>query len=326
MRNRTLLLPPRSARRAFTLVELLVVIAIIGLLISLLLPAVQAAREAARRSQCANSLSQLILAVHEYEATWERYPAGSIDATGPIQSLPTGYHFNWLSGILPFIEERNAFEHLDFTQSVYSPANAPVLNLQISWLRCPSESGAGSTPAGDTSYAACHHHVEAPIDVDNSGVFFLNSRITPADVRDGLSHTIFLGEKRVLRIGELGWLSGTRSTLRNTGTAINSSTVGNGPLVAFQSGQDLPVPPQAQQFPGGPGDVELDEDIALPEAPAPDPAVLALAVGGFESDHPGGANVALGDGSVRHMSASTSTYILQLYGHRADGQFFSDGY
>src|SRR5512135_1769133 len=99
--------------RGFTLVELLVVIAIIGVLVALLLPAVQAAREAARRSSCVNNLTQLILAAQNYESSYRVYPPGTIDKSGPIANVAEGYHHNWLSQILPFIEERNTFQHID---------------------------------------------------------------------------------------------------------------------------------------------------------------------------------------------------------------------
>ena len=91
---------------AFTLVELLVVIAIIGILVALLLPAIQASRESARRASCTNNMSQLILAVHDYEAAHEFYPAGTVNPTGPIQNLPNGHHISWIVRILPYIEER----------------------------------------------------------------------------------------------------------------------------------------------------------------------------------------------------------------------------
>src|SRR5829696_3130788 len=102
----------KSGREGFTLIELLVVIAIIGVLIALLLPAVQAAREAARRSQCVNNLMQLGLALHNYESAHEVLPPGVVNPTGPIQNTPHGYHFSWLTQILPYIEQTNVHRHL----------------------------------------------------------------------------------------------------------------------------------------------------------------------------------------------------------------------
>src|SRR5688572_33061782 len=97
----------------FTLVELLVVIAIIGVLVALLLPAVQAAREAARRSSCMNNLSQLNLAIHQYEMAHGAYPPGTVAAAGPISNTATGYHHSWTVQILPYIEQQNAYNALD---------------------------------------------------------------------------------------------------------------------------------------------------------------------------------------------------------------------
>jgi prepilin-type processing-associated H-X9-DG protein len=93
--------------------------------------------------------------------------------------------------------------------------------LGIRMLSCPSSLGTGS---GFTSYAGVHHDVEAPIDVDNNGVFFLNSRVRYDDITDGSSHTLFIGEK-FIEPDDLGWMSGTRSTLRNTGAPINTTGI-----------------------------------------------------------------------------------------------------
>ena len=82
--------------RGFTLIELLVVIAIISVLVALLLPAVQAAREAARRAQCLNNLMQLAIALQNYEASYEVFPPGVVNDTGPVLDQPKGYHFGWL--------------------------------------------------------------------------------------------------------------------------------------------------------------------------------------------------------------------------------------
>jgi prepilin-type N-terminal cleavage/methylation domain-containing protein len=292
-------------RRAFTLIELLVVIAIIGVLIALLLPAVQAAREAARRTQCANHLSQLILAVHGYESATGFYPAGVRDpAASPILSAPPGLHHSWLIELLPYLEQNNAYAAVNRNASVYAAANAPVRSLGLSVLVCPSEISGLTVLAiptagpamptmdiGVTSYAACHHDVEAPIANDNNGVFFHNSEVKPKMIRDGLAQTIFLGEKAIETGGrtELGWMSGTRATLRNTGSAI----AGGG-----RAG-------------GGPGSLAPPDDAAN-------------FVGGFSSLHPGIALFAFGDGHIKALRVGTNAAVLSQLGHRADGQLLSD--
>lgn len=104
------------SRFAFTLVELLVVIAIIGILVGLLLPAVQAAREAARRMQCSNNLKQLALATHNYESSFKRFPA----LTGSSSFSPQ-------ARVLPFIEQANLQNLIDFNQSLFlGPAFAEI--------------------------------------------------------------------------------------------------------------------------------------------------------------------------------------------------------
>ena len=168
-----------NRRSAFTLVELLVVIAIIGVLVALLLPAVQAAREAARRSSCANNLSQLIIAVHNYEMAHGYYPPGTLDAKGPIVNAQIGYHHNWIIQILPFLEERNTWNAIDKSLSVYHKKNAPASAVAIRTLGCPSSVAWNST---SSHYAGVHHDLEKPIDAKDNGVFFLNSRVRYDDV------------------------------------------------------------------------------------------------------------------------------------------------
>lgn len=120
---------------AFTLVELLVVIAIIGILIALLLPAIQAAREAARRMQCSNNLKQFGLALHNYHSTFNMLPR-SIDVNG----------FSIHARILPYIEQGSFAERIDYSIPVWGNKSAPstehydVMSFPASILVCPTES------------------------------------------------------------------------------------------------------------------------------------------------------------------------------------------
>lgn len=209
-------------RNAFTLVELLVVIAIIGILVGLLLPAVQAAREAARRMSCSNNLVQIALATHHHEFNLEHLPSGVTQEEGPIRNeINAGDHIGWMTQILPYIEQQAAYELFDFDKSVYAPENARVRGANVGTFRCPSNPqvfGIAADPrVGTSDFAACYHDVEAPIDDDNHGVMFLNSKVRFADITDGASNTILLGE-HLGDIDQLGWVSGTRATLRNTGS------------------------------------------------------------------------------------------------------------
>ena len=278
-----------SAKRcAFTLVELLVVIAIIGILVGLLLPAVQAAREAARRCMCMNNIAQLALAVHTHEFGTEHFPSGVINASGPIRNEPIGQHVSWIVQVLPQMEQSALYRHFDQEAGTYAAANQAARRLRIPTIICPSSPDRG--PNGDdqevgiSNYAGCHHDSEAPIDADNNGVFFLNSRLRFSQILDGSSQTILLGEM-LPGPGSLGWASGTRATLRNTGS--------------YKS------PPR------------------LPSKNEPAPVVDltgSMTVGGFSSYHTGGANFAFADGSVHFLSLSIEEKLLSQLGNRADGE------
>lgn len=203
--------------RAFTLVELLVVIAIIGILIALLLPAVQAAREAARRSQCSNNLQQVIVGLHSYELANEHFPPGVTNPTGPVRNLPEGDHKSWITYLLPHAGEPARHRAIDYSVGAYHQRNNPVRITTLGWMICPSS----YVDFPGSSYAGVHHDLEAPIDTTNNGVLYLNSRTRMDDLLDGASYTIVVGEKITPDSTDLGWMSGTRATLRNTGTPIN---------------------------------------------------------------------------------------------------------
>ena len=204
---------PRTAesRTAFTLVELLVVIAIIGVLVALLLPAVQAAREAARSSQCKNNFRQIGLALHGYHDIMEQLPPGwSAD-------LPEGVPgWGWASAMLPFIEQEQTDQSLIRRNlPISDPANQAARELVLPFMLCPSDgspktyqAGTGGFPGDNvdegtpslilarSNYVANFGTFEiedAPSSGD--GMFFHNSQVLLADVTDGLSNTLFIGER-----------------------------------------------------------------------------------------------------------------------------------
>ena len=271
------------ARQAFTLVELLVVIAIIGILVGLLLPAVQAAREAARRCMCMNNIAQLGLAIHNHEFNAERLPSGVLNPTGPIRNEEIGQHISWCVQILPQMEQVSIYSHFDQSVGTYAPVNAAVRRQRIPTFLCPSfYTDVGEKDLGITNYAGCHHDVEAPIDTDNNGVLFLNSRLRFSQILDGSSQTIMLGEMFPRRDG-LGWASGTSSSLRNTG--------------AFETPPKQIAKTATSLQPTG-----------------------TLVVGGFGSFHTGGAQFAFADGSVHFLSVNIDKSTFGKLGNRADGE------
>jgi prepilin-type N-terminal cleavage/methylation domain-containing protein/prepilin-type processing-associated H-X9-DG protein len=280
----------RPASSAFTLVELLVVIAIIGVLVALLLPAVQAAREAARRCSCVNNMMQLGLSLHSYEFHHESFPPGVINPDGPIRSEAIGQHVSWTVQALPYLEQNALWREFDQAAGAYAPVNAPVRSTKVSVLICPSYAGTATNQdqsVAHSTYAGCHHDVEAPIDANNNGMLFLNSKVRFRDIYDGSSNTILLSEAVPDDDNDLGWVSGTRATLRNTGVI-------QPPRRRYQ------MTPEEQ--------AELDEPVS------------STYVGGFGSYHSGNMiNVAMADGSTRAISGNIDLNVLHQLGSRADG-------
>jgi len=255
-------------------------------------------------------MSQLIVAVQDYELAHEVYPPGVTDDAGPVKNQPAGFHHSWTVDLLPYVDEKVIAARVA-TAGVYHEKNAQVRGMVIAAYTCPS--AVIPPDIGISDYAAVHHDGESPIDDDNNGVFFLNSEIRQGDVFDGAAHTLFLGEKRSDEDADLGWMSGTRATLRNTGTRINRTDVG-APAATAES-DDKTVggdePPQEDPFGGGSRRIQPDKPAVV------DPL---LYVGGFGSEHTGGVVFAFGDGHVQFIANEIDMKTYRQLGHRADGE------
>ena len=222
-----------ARKSAFTLVELLVIIAIIGVLVALLLPAVQAAREAARASQCKNHLKQLGLAVHQYHDTMGRLPPGWL-ADKP-EGVPG---WGWSPALFPYLEQANLSEgSIRRHAAIADSTNQQARETPVPVLFCPSdphpkvatifggaekadqedrrdegdplsrfiESGEPLLRIARTNYVGVFgisEIEESP--AAGEGVFFFQSRTRFAEVTDGLSNTVIVGE-RSAKLGNSVW-------------------------------------------------------------------------------------------------------------------------
>jgi prepilin-type N-terminal cleavage/methylation domain-containing protein/prepilin-type processing-associated H-X9-DG protein len=294
--------------RGFTLVELLVVIAIIGVLVALLLPAVQAAREAANRSSCNNNLKQIGIALHNYHDTYKVLPAGYIYMSGGGQP-----EWGWAVAILPFMEEAPLYDALGaqtlrlnqvYTGASTTPANVALLQTRIDTYRCPSDSakalcdninfgGSNNPRVAKSNYVACAGWSNTPNypthNYDCGGMFWGNSWLGMADCIDGLSNTLFVGE-REYRNRAATWV----------GAGHNQSYGGTGTLRTLFRG--------TFQINFAYYNVTPMDNVSK----------------GQSSEHPGGTNICLGDGSVRFLSETVSpANIVQPLVYRADGKPFS---
>ena len=287
-------------RRGFTLIELMIVIGHDRRADFAALAGGPVAREAARRAMCENNLRQLGIALANYMSTHTVFPPGVVNDKGPISNLPQGYDHGWIVQILPFIGQNNLYRHVDLDESVYAPENDTVREVMIATLLCPS-----NVSRAGTHYAGCHHDVEAPIAADNHGVLYLNSRVKPDDVLDGLATTILLGET-LQDAPTLGWPSGTRASLRNTGQGINE------PDLLYPAVRRLRSAPRTEG--------EFASVIALVQ----DGSLPVDYVGGYASRHSNGANFLFCNGSVRFLKKTIDMRVYQLLGNRADGELISD--
>lgn len=295
----------------FTLVELLVVIAIIGILIGMLLPAVQSVREAARRTQCSNRLRQLGLACHNFETTNEFFPpglncpigsgSGMISPNEPLVQMGLidqppfeGRFGSWLYWILPYMEQDNIYSEVDSTQREYANAvgDDSIAAQVIETFLCPSDFipidviSFNQYRFGVNSYFGCAG-IQSWFwrDASQDGVLCINSDTKIAEIYDGTSNTILIGERYSF---EPEWLD----LSNRRGWAWSN---------AFSS-QDCLA-----------GTVE-PINFTLPEGVGPNPpfSVRDPRLSSFGSGHPGGCNLVFCDGSVRFASASGNGGLVNL--------------
>jgi prepilin-type N-terminal cleavage/methylation domain-containing protein/prepilin-type processing-associated H-X9-DG protein len=292
------------ARRGFTLIELLVVIAIIGVLIALLLPAVQAAREAARRAQCVNNLKQIALAAQNYHDQYGSFPIGSPIQLDPLLGYAAESNSTFVAMLGQF-EQQPLFNAVNFSRSIYVMENQTVFKTGLSTLWCPSDGRITRTSSIGpylnspnfqfkfTSYAGntgtyfpevllwgtfgtnpndpAYMNRAAPL----NGIYTYNMTRRIADVTDGTSNTFIYGERAngmfvASDIDNYGWWADavTADTLFTTLYPLN-------PFKKISNTQ-------------------TEYSDAYVES--------------CSSFHPGGANFAMCDGSVRFVKDTINTW------------------
>jgi prepilin-type N-terminal cleavage/methylation domain-containing protein/prepilin-type processing-associated H-X9-DG protein len=193
-------------RRGFTLIELLVVIAIVGTLVALLLPAVQQVRESASRIKCVNNLKQIGIALHAYHDRMGSFPPGYQTAVAPDNS-DLGPGWGWAAFLLDDVEQGNLKKQIRFDLQISDPANAVPRTTTVPLYVCPSEPMTGTFTVIDASgnpvcdvaranYTAINGVLGVTGDAwDNNGAFLRNSQFRVKDITDGLSTTLFVGER-----------------------------------------------------------------------------------------------------------------------------------
>ena len=321
--------------RGFTLIELLVVIAIIGVLIALLLPAVQAAREAARRAQCTNNLKQLGLALYNYESAIGCFPIGYTVYDTPWPGDPTvpGGHAKWgvLAMLSPLLEQSAVHNALNFDFPIIGgPSqnyavfreNLTGLSTRVTLFLCPSDGiEQNAPPVWGSNYVACvGSGTEVPDKGfrDLDGTFFINSATTVAEIRDGTSNTVVLSES----------LIGPGGPYTIPITAITEDPRRYIRQVSTLSIADCDAatevhPAKRGNWADGDANAGTYAHWFTPNPPTSSCNRHSQGWSEASSNHSGGVNALLGDGSVRFIKDTVSVITWRALGTRNGGEVVS---
>ena len=313
----------RRCQTAFTLVELLVVIAIIAILIARLLPAVLLAREAGRRIHCGNNIKQIALALHNYHEFQSKFPPGQwfrgeTDSRKPVDRA---FGWGWSAMILPQMEESALYDELDMTLPLASPVNINLVRVPNSDFTCPSATmippdgvaiGQESESFSITNPGmALSNYVGnggdnptsfySPVYKSNqnrSGILMQDDPVRIANITDGVSNTLLLGE-----------------TIHYRGIRSNTKNFRWDPTLYGRANANYGT---------------TDDSYALlrigNRQPNPPINVTGSLKTSYASFHEGGAQFAVCDGSVRFIIDLVHVKLLKQLSSRKDGEFISDDY
>ncbi|MSR50131.1 MAG: DUF1559 domain-containing protein [Gemmataceae bacterium] len=301
----------KSKHRAFTLIELLVVIAIIAVLIGLLLPAVQKVRDAAARLQCTNNLKQIGLALMNYEGTYGRFAPGYMDnmITNVISTATTNpdpiIGWGWGALILPYLEQEPLYKSININSIAMNNTSAAAVAFRktvIKGFLCPSDDTGvntflvGTIEIAKSSYAGVNGQAELA-DFDNAlglGMFLRGRGVSIAEVTDGLSNTLFVGERSSKSTN--GVLPGVCTWV---GALPGGTLDGESPSLFVLGHTGLSSAPHKPNSPQSDGTYHPED---------------------YTSKHSGGVNFLLGDGSVRFITDSIDGQTWVRLGTRAGGE------
>ena len=330
-------------RRGFTLIELLVVIAIIAVLIALLLPAVQAAREAARRAQCVNNLKQIGLGLHNYHSVQDCFPPGGINNQATPGAGGTWNGPSSLALMLPYIEQNAVYSSFNFNLYMSDGSNVTGKATGLSIFICPSDPFVSNAlnPSGTTnnnSYLASMGTTAQSNPNTVTGLFSNQLTYGIRDALDGSSNTVAFSEK----------LAGANGRLNYRGNGVNGTSAAGAfdafvsiPTIqadlllcnqAFQSGQNIATN-EGQWWSYGTSAYSMFMTIVTPNSKqyawgscrngcvgcSPDSNQYTNA----SSQHSGGVNTLMGDGSVRFIKDSVAQNIWWSLGTRAGAEVLS---